>query len=118
MNHKTASLITVVLLTALSASANAFRVTPYVQRPATNAMTIMWLMQEDGQGTVAWQEIGGTGRGSATTTPRLATEFSYLPSQTNYPNHFLPFTIPSIATTLGWHGADGAVGFLHTPGMN
>ena len=94
MNHKTASLITVVLLTALSASANAFRVTPYVQRPATNAMTIMWLMQEDGQGTVAWQEIGGTGRGSATTTPRLATEFSYLPSQTNYPNHFLPFTIP------------------------
>ena len=50
-------------------------------------------MQEDGQGTVAWQEIGGTGRGSAT-TPRLATEFSYLPSQTNYPNHFLPFTIP------------------------
>ena len=108
MNHKIATWIAAVMLTALSASANAFRVTPYVQRPATNAMTIMWLMQEDGQGTVAWQEIGGTGRGSAT-TPRLATEFSY--AMQWLPNHFLPHH-PSSTATLGWHGADGAVGLF------
>ena len=86
--------IAALALTAASAGANAFRVTPYVQNPATNAMTLMWLMQEDGTGTVAWQEIGGAGTGSGTTTPRLADELSYLPSQINYPNHFLPFTTP------------------------
>jgi hypothetical protein len=84
----------VVALTAASSAANAFRVTPYVQHPATNAMTLMWLMQENGPGAVAWQEIGGAGTGSGTTTPRLADELSYLPSQINYPNHFLPFTTP------------------------
>jgi hypothetical protein len=67
-----------VALTAASSAANAFRVTPYVQHPATNAMTLMWLMQEDGPGAVAWREIGGAGAGSGTTTPRLAGELSYL----------------------------------------
>ena len=86
--------IAALALTAASAGANAFRVTPYVQNPATNAMTLMWLMQEDGTGTVAWQEIGGSGSGSVATTPRLATEFSYIDTQTNYPGHFLPFTTP------------------------
>ena len=39
--------------------ANAFRVTPYVQRPAPTAMTIMWLAQTNGSASVTWCEKGG-----------------------------------------------------------
>ena len=80
---------------AIPAFANSFRVTPYLQHVAPDAMSILWLAQEAGQGSLSWWEADtGKKLGSAKTTPRLAEELSYDPKQTNYPSHFLTFTLP------------------------
>ena len=62
-----------------TAPANAFRVTPYVQHPATDAMSLLFLAQTDGPARVTWWAEGG----SATNTldfaaPRLAEELGYI----------------------------------------
>ena len=92
---KTTLVAAYAAMLAAAAGANSFRVTPYVQRPATNAMTVMWLAQEAGDATISWWPEGHPEQAeSAATTPREATELGYLPSQTNYPGHFIPFTTP------------------------
>ena len=61
-----------ILLSALlpwtAAGANSFRVTPYVQCPATNAISLLWLASTNGDATVEWWRQGGT------VTNRLAAE--------------------------------------------
>ena len=39
---------------ACADEANTFRVTPYVQRPAKDAVTLMWLAQTNGNASVSW----------------------------------------------------------------
>ena len=90
-------LLSLICCSAASAGPNFFRVTPYVQHPATNAMTVMWFMQERGGGRVSWWEADAEGkpkvaaRGSKS---RYAPELYYIPTQTNYAKPYLPFTIP------------------------
>lgn len=75
--------IGLVSLGALSLSAtvygNAFRVTPYVQRPAKDAMSVLWLTESDAQATIRWWPADGTPDlgGAATTTPEYCSELSY-----------------------------------------
>ncbi len=84
-----------VLAVACAAEAgNFFRVTPYVQHPATNAMTLSWFMQEPCDGKVSWREAGAaTPAGSATTKPERMDDLAYF-NYTNYPSPYLPMTIP------------------------
>ncbi len=86
------------LATTLIADDNYFRITPYLQRPTTDGMTIMWQMQKDGEATLSWSEAQGDSeqgkRKSIKSKPRLADEFFYYPTQTNYPKHHLSFTLP------------------------
>lgn len=42
----------------LRAEENSFRVTPYVQRPATDAMTVMWLASTNSPASIRWWEEG------------------------------------------------------------
>lgn len=44
----------------LFALENSFRVTPYVQHPATNAMTVMWLAATNTTATIRWWENGSS----------------------------------------------------------
>lgn len=85
-----------LLPAAAPAATNFFRVTPYLQRPATNAMTVMWFMQEPGPGKVSWREAdaGDGPAASCASKSRCAPELYYAPSQTNYAKPYLPFTIP------------------------
>ncbi len=85
-----------MLAAASACGGNFFRVTPYLQHPATNAMSIIWFMQDSCPGKVTWWEAGADRpkRSSVATKPRFSPELSYLPSQTNYPAPYLPFTIP------------------------
>ena len=80
----------------LPASGNFFRVTPYVQRPATNAMTLVWFMQDACPGKAScWEADAERPKPvSVATKPRFSPELSYHPAQTNYPAPYLPFTIP------------------------
>ncbi len=82
----------------LAAATNFFRVTPYVQHPATNAMTVMWFMQEGGRGRISWWEAESEDRPKAVSCAasqmRYAPELYYNPEQTNYAKPYLPFTIP------------------------
>lgn len=89
--------IAIALPAVALAAPNFFRVTPYVQHPATNAMTVMWFMQEPGQGRVSWWEADAEGRprvASSASKARNAPELYYAPAQTNYARPYLPFTIP------------------------
>lgn len=83
-------------VTLCAAQGNFFRVTPYLQRPSTDGMTIMWLMQEDAPGRVQWWDASRADAKvfSGKSSSRLAPEFSYDPSQTNYAKPYLPFTVP------------------------
>ncbi len=83
----------------LGGSKNAFRVTPYLQHPAPDAMTVLWLAQDESPARITWWPADGGAAKSATVSPRLASELEYAgytncPAQTNYPSHFLPFTLP------------------------
>lgn len=89
--------VSIFLATALCAAQdNFFRVTPYLQRPATDAITIMWLMQNEAPGRVEWWEASGENAKvfSGISSSRLAPELGYDPRQTNYAKPYLPFTVP------------------------
>lgn len=74
---------------------NFFRVTPYVQHPATNAMTLMWFMQEPCDGVVSWRESALVDSNPLVrhTTSQRMEELAYF-NYTNYPAPYLPLTIP------------------------
>ena len=89
-----------LLLTAgLAFGGQAFRITPYVQHPSTNAMTVKWCMQERGDGHLSWWKAseGSAPKrtlGKGNTRPRVAYELGYNPAETNYAKPYLPFTLP------------------------
>ena len=60
------------------AAADTFRVTPYVQHPTPQAMSLLWLTATNGLATVEWwPESDPSARHAATVTPRQATELDY-----------------------------------------
>ena len=55
-----------------------FRVTPYVQHPATNAMSVLWLSATNVTATIEWWPEGNRSANRyAVVEPRLATELDY-----------------------------------------
>ena len=91
------TLQTVIVAAAMAASAQAgeelFRVTPYVQRPATNAMTVLWLTAASGNATIEWWENGReASKTSAVVSPRQATELDYFGY--SHSKQYLPSLIP------------------------
>ena len=77
-----------------SAGGNAaFRVTPYVQHPATNAMSILWVANTNATAVVEWWPDGQTANShSANVEPRLATELDYFGY--SHPKQYLPSLVP------------------------
>ena len=53
-----------------------FRVTPYLQHPTENAMTVKWFTEGDAPATISWWTDGEAAQ-SLTTTPDEATELYY-----------------------------------------
>ena len=64
MRSRELLLMLAALLAGASFGANSFRVTPYVQHPKPDAMTVMWLAQEAGDASITYWKVGS----SATTT--------------------------------------------------
>lgn len=60
-----------------TANADSFRVTPYVQRPATNAMSVLWLTETDAPASIRWWPTAGGTAHQATTTPEFCEELEY-----------------------------------------
>lgn len=56
--------------------ADAFRVTPYLQHPATDAMSVIWFTESNALATVKWWPADGAVQ-SAVSTPKLAAELGY-----------------------------------------
>ncbi len=91
------ALQTALVAAAMSASAQAgeelFRVTPYVQHPATNAMSVLWLTAASGNATIEWWEHGReTGKISSVVSPRQAIELDYFGY--SHSKQYLPSLIP------------------------
>ena len=90
------TLLNALLAATIATSAQAdelFRVTPYVQHPATNAMSVLWLTAAAGNATIEWWEIGHEAdRRSATVTPRQATELDYFGY--SHSKQYLPALVP------------------------
>lgn len=63
-------------LVAAFARADSFRVTPYVQNPATDAITVKWYTETNEAATISWWVEGGTAQ-SLQTTPERAAELYY-----------------------------------------
>ena len=57
----TLALGTAGLAASVAVAGNAFRVTPYVQHPATTAMTLKFLTTENSKATVSWWPESDTG---------------------------------------------------------
>jgi len=64
-------------------AADAFRVTPYVQRPATNAMSVLWLTETNAPATIRWWPAAGGSERQLTTTPAACPELFYTDKDTN-----------------------------------
>ena len=77
----------------VACTAAAFRVTPYVQHPATNAMSVLWLSATNGTATIEWWRAGdvSTSR-SAAVDPRHATELDYFGY--SHAKQYLPALVP------------------------
>ena len=74
-------------------AAFGFRVTPYVQHPATNAMSVLWLTATNGEATIEWWREGEeSSRHSATVSPRQATELDYFGY--SHAKQYLPPLVP------------------------
>ena len=77
----------------LACTSFGFRVTPYVQHPATNAMSVLWLTATNGEATIEWWREGdGSNRRSATVSPRQATELDYFGY--SHAKQYLPPLVP------------------------
>ncbi|MBR3223619.1 MAG: fibronectin type III domain-containing protein, partial [Kiritimatiellae bacterium] len=84
--------IAVSAVSALAANA-AFRVTPYVQHPATDAMSLLWLTAESGTATIEWWPEGDAAdKRTASVTPRRATELDYFGY--SHARQYLPSLVP------------------------
>ena len=71
----------------------AFRVTPYVQHPATNAMSLLWLSTTNATATLEWWPDGNVAAmQSVSVTPRQATELDYFGY--SHAKQHLPALIP------------------------
>ena len=70
-----------------------FRVTPYVQHPATDAMSVLWLTATNGEATIEWWREGDeSNRHSATVSPSQATELDYFGY--SHTKQYLPPLVP------------------------
>ncbi len=73
-------ILSCAMVVSTFAHGNSFRITPYLQRPATDGITIMWQMHEAGDGTVSYWQEGSDGsiqgQETKTTTGVQATEFA------------------------------------------
>ena len=86
-------LLIAAMLATHTAIAATFRVTPYVQHPATNAMSVLWLTDADGSATIEWWPEGNAAaRQSASVTPRHATELDYFGY--SHSKQYLPTLVP------------------------
>ena len=71
-----------------------FRVTPYVQHPATNAMSLLWVSDTNATAVVEWwPEDNASAILYAVVEPRLATELNYV-GATSHANQYLPVLVP------------------------
>ncbi len=75
-----------------SARAGDFRVTPYLQNPATNAMTVMWFAQTNSTGQIRYWPQGGGPTVAVDSVATLAADLDYHASETNKANS-LPYTV-------------------------
>ena len=68
-----------VLLVCAAASlpGDTFRVTPYLQRPATNAMSVLWFTETDSPSVLRWWPEAGGARQSVAVRPEQAVELWY-----------------------------------------
>ena len=74
-------------------AAAIFRVTPYVQHPATNAMSVLWLTATNGSATIEWWPDGNDAvKQTDTVTPRQATELDYFGY--SHAKQYLPSLVP------------------------
>ena len=70
-----------------------FRVTPYVQHPSTNAMSVLWLSDKNPTAVIEWWPEGRPAEcQSATVTPRQATELDYFGY--SHSKQYLPALVP------------------------
>ena len=67
---KLTSVSTVFAAVLAVSGANTFRVTPYVQHPKPDAMTVMWLAQEAGDASITYWKVGSSETKTLTATKR------------------------------------------------
>ena len=65
-----------LLSARMASAANAFRVTPYLQNPSVDAMTVMWFAEEPGSATLKWWKTPSDVR-ELVTMPERAEELYY-----------------------------------------
>ena len=71
-----------------------FRVTPYVQHPATNAMSLLWVSDTNATAVVEWwQEDDASAILYAVVEPRRATELGY-DGSSPHAHQYLPVLVP------------------------
>ena len=68
--HGLLTALAVAHLAGASFGANSFRVTPYVQHPKPDAMTVMWLAQEAGDASITYWKVGSSAKTILTATER------------------------------------------------
>lgn len=79
MKKLVCTLVLIMLISSV-AFADDFKVTPYLQNPSTDAMTVTWLTTSDQAGTIIVDGVG-----TFTSSPVLAEDLSYYPTEiTNY----------------------------------
>ena len=87
------SKLLILAMLMVQTAAAAFRVTPYVQHPSTNAMSVLWLTDANGTATIEWWREGDMSTPqSATVTPRQANELDYFGY--SHPKQYLPSLVP------------------------
>ena len=80
-------------LDAAAPTCTSFRVTPYVQHPATNAMSVLWLAATNASATIEWWPDGNaSATQSAAVVPRRATELDYFGY--SHARQYLPALVP------------------------
>ena len=79
-NHKAIPLLLLIIAMSLSSIAADFRIKPYVQNPATDAMTIIWFSNQATSGTLYWKKMGEDEQ-TTVSQPTLASELVYQESE-------------------------------------
>ena len=119
------AVVLVMLVPASVGRAGDFRVDPYVQNPAEDAMTVMWFSQANTAGSLSYS-TGGGGTTVVNSTPVLAAALSYDASETG-PDPGTPYlhqvrlTGLSTGTVYDYTVTQGATAIsaeFHTPSAN